>query len=128
VRRQLVSRALLLVALGLLAGCDYQSERQDLVVKGISNNDYAKQIQSFDGARAETKDTGPGKDPKAREELLKNVIRLIETAANTPGGEHFAIAVDNLNQYFQGLDSDQFRMSARARAFLLPLVKEKGLM
>jgi hypothetical protein len=54
-----------------------------------------------------------------RETILKNVIQLIQSAATTPGGQHFGIAVKNLNEYFeQGTRPSDYYLSVDSRKFL----------
>ncbi len=54
-----------------------------------------------------------------REAILKNVIQLIQSAAITPGKQHFGIAVKNLNEYFeQGTRPTDYYLSVDARKFL----------
>lgn len=57
-------------------------------------------------------------DDQTKAEILKNVLRLIETAATSPGGKNFDIAAENLNQYFETTDPKAFALGAEARAFL----------
>ncbi|HEV3120530.1 MAG TPA: hypothetical protein VGY53_01440, partial [Isosphaeraceae bacterium] len=80
-----------------LARCDYGT-RDDSVSSApptIQNNQFADQILAFDktAERGRKESVKRVVDPKGREELIKTVIRQIETAAITPGGTNFADAV-----------------------------------
>ena len=47
------------------------------------------------------------------------MIKLIQSAATTPGGQHFGIAVKNLNEYFeQGTRPSDYYLSVDSRKFL----------
>ena len=54
-----------------------------------------------------------------RQAILDNVIKLIQTAPLKPGGDNFAIATQNLNQYFCDTDSERFAFGPETRAFLV---------
>src|SRR4051812_31154501 len=51
--------------------------------------------------------------------ILENVIELIRTAALKPGGDNFAIATKNLNQYFGDVRPEAFALKPEARSFLI---------
>jgi hypothetical protein len=132
VHRQLAAGVSLAWLASGLAGCDYGSSQENVapVAPGIQTTQFADQVRRFD------KNSEPGRresvkrvvDPKGREELLKTVIRQIETAATTPGGTNFADAVDNLNSYFEGfVEPENYKMRAEMREYLLPRIKEKGV-
>ncbi|MFO0950187.1 MAG: hypothetical protein U0835_03360 [Isosphaeraceae bacterium] len=50
--------------------------------------------------------------------ILDNVIKLIQTAAVTPGGDSFGNATKNLNQYFSTTPASEYKLPGPARAFL----------
>jgi hypothetical protein len=62
-------------------------------------------------------------DDVTKAEILRNVIRLIETAATSPGGKNFDIAAENLNQYFETTEPAAFALPPETRAFLLEALK-----
>jgi hypothetical protein len=59
-------------------------------------------------------------DEVTKAEILKNVLRLVEAAATSPGGRNVEIAAENLNQYFEATDRADFALEPEARAFLEP--------
>jgi hypothetical protein len=62
-----------------------------------------------------------------RQAILDNVIKLIQTAPLKPGGNNFAIATQNLNQYFCDAPSEKLALPEQTRAFLaeqMPAVLE----
>ena len=66
---------------------------------------------------ASTTDSGESKEK--REAILNNVVQLIQSAATTPGGQHFGIAVKNLNEYFeQGTRPSDYYLGVDSRKFL----------
>jgi hypothetical protein len=62
-----------------------------------------------------------------KQAILDNVIKLIQTAALKPGGDNFAIATQNLNQYFCGVPSGKFALAPADRAVLLPQMSEAAV-
>jgi hypothetical protein len=65
-----------------------------------------------------------------REAILTSVLRLIENAGTTAEGDSFAIAAQNLNQYFEvGTIPPDYVLTPESRAFLAenlnePMIKE----
>ena len=55
-------------------------------------------------------DPMPDSDKQA---ILDSVVKLIQTAALKPGGDNFAIATQNLNQYFCGVSYREVRPGSR---------------
>ena len=62
-----------------------------------------------------------------KEVILNNVIELIRTAAFKPGGDNFAIATKNLNQYFSETNPSSFALPSKSRAFLLQQMPEAAV-
>jgi len=57
---------------------------------------------------------------KRREIMLANVIKLMQTAYNNPGGRNFEIATENLNTLFeQGTAASDYELTPASREFLL---------
>ncbi len=54
--------------------------------------------------------------------ILDSVIKLIQTAALKPGGDNFAIATKNLNQYFSDAGASDYELTPEARAYLLEVM------
>jgi hypothetical protein len=59
--------------------------------------------------------------------LLENILRLIETAPLKPGGNNFAIATENLNQYFNDTSASRYVLESQARDFLIRQMPEAAL-
>jgi hypothetical protein len=59
--------------------------------------------------------------------LLDNIIRLIQTAALKPGGDNFAIATKNLNQYFSDVPPARYVLETPVREFLVREIPEAVL-
>jgi len=59
-----------------------------------------------------------------KQAILDNVVKLIQTAPLKPGGDNFAIATQNLNKYFSGVDPQKFALAPATRALLLQQMPE----
>jgi hypothetical protein len=63
--------------------------------------------------------SAPGEELGVRKAaILDSVIKLIQSAAVTPGGDSFGNATKNLNQYFAGTPASAYALPAAAREFL----------
>jgi hypothetical protein len=64
--------------------------------------------------------TLPGRRAEeARAAILENSITLIQRAALQPGGENFRLAIQKLNQYFDGTSPSEYELEPAAREYLL---------
>ena len=120
------------------AGCDYSGGEAPPPPEGTFSNG------AIPGpAKLETPKLGPGSAPAPvttvaaatlsaeeigvkRAVILDNVIKLIQSAAITPGGDSFGNATKNLNQYFAGTPAAEYALSGPAREFLEAQIKNKG--
>jgi hypothetical protein len=84
---------------------DSYASNSGATVSGTSNSPSASSSLSGDGE-------------ERHGAILDNVIRLIQTASDKPGGRNFEIATDNLNHYFEDTPASEFAMSSAARAYL----------
>ena len=121
-----ISIALLGLA-ALLAGCDYKNKSArpappDEVYGPLPG---ASGRASAPAEAVAEQDTGvpmPEIDPevlKRREIFLGNVIKLMRTAYNNPGGRNFEIATENLNTLFEsGTNPGDYDLTPAARNFL----------
>lgn len=103
----------------ILAGCDYGASSVPVPVEGQTGNPVSGTIS--------TEVPGTGSAPSAQDQdvMLKSALQLIETAATTPGGDNFKIAVDRLNGYFKATGSDaDFAMEPTARKYLAQFLPE----
>lgn len=114
-----------------LAGCDYGSNRSDVEVSGTTTNPVGYTItgQSSSSPPADRSQApvSSGGDSKLNQALIDSIIRLVETAPTAPGGDNFAVAVEDLNQLFHSTPSQNFRLEPEARKYLLPRFGEKGV-
>lgn len=123
-RRPRSSTPLLLAGLAALPiACDYGGSTEtntratrgpmpSLIRPGSSGGGSSPVVTPSSGG-----DSREGRE--RREAILNNVIRLIQSAAVTPGGKHFEIAVKNLNEYFEeGTRSTDFYLSQDSRKYL----------
>jgi hypothetical protein len=72
---------------------------------------------------------GPKRDDDTRKALLNSAMNLIHRAALQPGGEDFKLAVQKLNQYFDGTRLSEYQHESLSREFLshhlpVPVVDE----
>jgi hypothetical protein len=132
--RRLRSRPILFVIslAGLMLACDYGAAKRPTssrVVSGVLPKSNIQKgaggstITSASASRSNSPDTPEMKEK--REAILKNVLRLIEAARITPGDESFAIATQNLNQYFeQGTTPADYQHTPASRAFLSTVMSD----
>ncbi len=102
------------LSLALASGCDYTPPGRVAVVKGRSEQPSVPSGSLAPGSR------GPSnrRSDEERKAILENCITLIQRAALQPGGEHFAQAVKNLNQYFEGTSPAEYQLESAAREYL----------
>lgn len=103
----------------LLAGCDEFSAAPPPPTTPGGSAGISKEA-----AQAEATARQTGVD-ELRTEILKGVIQLLETAADSPGGQNIGIATENLNKYFEGMPAADFRLSDASRAYLTEQLKGK---
>jgi hypothetical protein len=111
----LISCGLAVVAL-FLSGCNYSSPVTPVGAPPGSTPGIGAAGPA--GAAAGSRDCDPIPESD-RQAILDNVIKLIQTAALKPGGNNFAIATQNLNQYFCNAPSERFALPAAVRGLLL---------
>jgi hypothetical protein len=110
----LIGGGLAVVALSL-CGCNYSSP---VTPVGAPPGSLPGAGAAGPGAASAPRDCDPIPESD-RQAILDNVIKLIQTAALKPGGNNFAIATQNLNQYFCDAPSEKFALPAAVRGFLL---------
>lgn len=108
----------------MLAGCDYSAPGTNVVA---TPGTYEKGSDLFSGSTGpggpSSSPLDPGMVPAGdKGVILENVVELIRTAALKPGGDNFAIATKNLNQYFSDVSPSRFALNPEARTFLLEQV------
>ncbi len=106
----------------LHAGCEYGGPtRTDRVYSKppVSRKRTEAGLAESPSQAATTASGGSSEEGAKREAILNNVIQLIQSAAITPGKQHFAIAVKNLNEYFeQGTRPTDYYLGVDSRKFL----------
>ncbi len=131
-RRARPSSFLVLALLATLpAGCDYSGGEtrapREILAGQIpkSNINPSATGTARPGLPAPT-NLAESADQKERQDaILGNVIRLVQSAATTPGGKHFETATKNLNEYFEGgTRPGDYLMSPSTRQFLLTMLPE----
>jgi hypothetical protein len=60
------------------------------------------------------------RDSTERAAILASSIELIQRAALQPGGDNFGLAIQKLNQFFEGTPPNDYQLDSAARAFLQP--------
>ncbi len=101
-------------------GCDYSSS---LSVDGTGGRYTAPALPSKSGksARAVASVRGARIAPREAQErkaILDSSINLIQRAALQPGGDNFKLAVQKLNQYFEGTEPAEYLLNSAAREYL----------
>lgn len=122
--RRCQPRPLLLLA-GLAAlsiACDYSNETKsskNRVVGPLPTPRGKQSTRSTDTPVVTSSERETTDQAERRDAILKNVIQLIQTAAITPGGDHYSIATRNLNEYFEtGTKAADFAMRPETRQFV----------
>ncbi len=69
-------------------------------------------------AKAEAGNIGRRRDDETRKALLDSAMTLIQRAALHPGGDNFKLAVQKLNQYFEGTSESEYALDSAAREYL----------
>jgi hypothetical protein len=114
-----------------LAGCNYSSGPSPVFPAATTGPALGPTAGGSVGTAANPSPSGaaPGNAPPAQAALagevqdqktaiLNNVIKLIQSAAITPGGSHFEQAIKHLNQYFEGTPAADYALAPEARKFL----------
>jgi hypothetical protein len=68
--------------------------------------------------KAEAGDIGRRRDDETRKALLESAMTLIKRAALEPGGDNFRLAIQKLNQYFEGTSRSDYELDSAAREYL----------
>ena len=125
--------------LAMVSGCDYSSPTEELTPQGTLQGGVEPPVPPAQGvagtttksAAASVPSTGsvPSMSSEERVEeraaILENVIKQIQAAAITPGGDNFRNATKNLNQYFSGQKQSDYLVDDKARAFLEPIISKR---
>jgi hypothetical protein len=112
----------LVLGLALLAGqgCDYSAT---IPVDGTGGR-YTAPISPVRTGKANRVSSSPKKarvearENQERKAILDSAITLIQRSALQPGGDNFRLAVQKLNQYFEGTEPAEYLMGSASRAYL----------
>lgn len=115
----------------LVAGCDYGTDRRSKLtvdaIKGpLPNQSGRPSTGTVDIDSGSVLPPAPSSEVvERRKVILANVINLMQTAAENPGGRNFEIATENLNELFeQGTNGADFAHSPDSQDFLLRKISE----
>ena len=108
------------LGLGLLLsiGCDYsapESLDSSLGAAGANSRLYRRYLDRR--APADKSRSAP-REQEQRTAILESSITLIQRAALQPGGNNFKLAVQKLNQYFEGTPLSAYLLEPAAREYL----------
>ncbi len=104
------------LALMLMAGCGENPADKPLDFTALDRPTNPSGDGS--GSSTPTAATGLTSEGRERAAVLVSVIRLIESASTNPGGSHFTMAAESLNDYFSGSRASDFEVSAELQRFL----------
>jgi hypothetical protein len=68
--------------------------------------------------KAQAVNVGQRRNDETRKALLESAMTLIQRAALEPGGANFKLAVQKLNQYFEGTSQSEYELDSAAREYL----------
>src|SRR6516165_3299425 len=103
-------------ALELVSGCDYSSGR----VADLPTGTYRPGNLAPPAASRVASPPVAARDTTERAAILASSIELIQRAALQPGGDNFGLAIQKLNQFFEGTPPNDYQLDSAARAFLQP--------
>jgi hypothetical protein len=107
-----------LLFLASFVSCDYSArETFDDTVSAPRDNSLPGSVPAGRNAAAEST-VAPMRDEDTRKALLNSAMNLIHRAALQPGGEDFKLAVQKLNQYFDGTRLSEYQHESLSREFL----------
>ena len=114
-------RGLAAVWLGLLllAGCDYSAAPNPapLLAGRVRPGNIPTSSRSK-SAGLSSKVAATARASEERTAILESSITLIQRAALSPGGDNFRLAVQKLNNYFEGTSPSQYVLKSAAREYL----------
>jgi hypothetical protein len=121
--RRTISLIGLAAAFGLVMvsiRCDYSSSSPP----SADENESLPTVSSLPGpartptGKSELASIGQRRDDETRKALLDSAMTLIQRAALQPGGDNFKLAVQKLNQYFEGTPRSEYELDSLSREYL----------
>ncbi len=119
--RRIIHCTGLAAALALLAcsmfSCDYSGPQTTSQLDGPPDNPLPR----FDPVRQNNRPEGASAAKRSSEDrlaILNSAMTQIQRACLQPGGEDFKLAVQRLNQYFDGTSPSEYQLESAAREYL----------
>jgi hypothetical protein len=108
------------LGLALLAGCDYSPPISLDGTGGTYRPGPIPSAKSRGGGASPSSPISAGSQRSAeqRKAILESSITLIQKAALQPGGDNFRLAVQKLNQYFEGTEPAAYQLGSAPREYL----------
>jgi hypothetical protein len=110
-------------ALSMAMGCDYSSGR----VGDLPTGTYRPGMLTPPVSTRVHSQPVVARDSSERAAILASSIELIQRAALQPGGDNFGLAIQKLNQFFEGTPRSDYQLDSAARAFLQPQLQPDKL-
>src|SRR5262249_49637780 len=105
------------LGLTLLVGCDYSPPDSFQGTGGTLKPGFISSVKPSRGS-SPVKVASTPRTPEERKAILESSITLIQRAALQPGGDNFRLAVQKLNQYFEGTDANKYLLKSAGRDYL----------
>jgi hypothetical protein len=102
----------------VLIGCNYSKP------DSYGETDSLPSVSSLPGGptsptgKSEVESVGLKRDDETRKALLASAMNLIQKASLQPGGENFRLAIQKLNQYFEGTKLAEYQLERAAHKYL----------
>jgi hypothetical protein len=106
------------LGLTLLVGCDYSPPSAFDGTGGTYKSGISLAPSPRSTGSSPPTIGGSQRSSEERKAILESSITLIQKAALQPGGDNFRLAVQKLNQYFEGTDSAGYQLEPAARDYL----------
>jgi Tetratricopeptide repeat len=110
-------------ALGLATGCDYSRDR----VRDVPTGTYRSGMKAPPGSTRSLSQPVAARDSTERAAILASSMELIQRASLQPGGDNFGLAIQKLNQFFEGTPQADYQLEPAGRAFLQPQLPPERL-
>jgi tetratricopeptide (TPR) repeat protein len=112
-----VARAGCILFAAFMIGCDYSGPVREESLGGTLREGQ-RPLTTKKASTASGKTANAFRSGDERKAILDSSITLIQKAALQPGGQNFALAVQKLNQYFEGTNPAEYQLDSASREFL----------
>jgi hypothetical protein len=99
-------------------GCNYSKPESYEPIDSLPTVSSLPGTERAASAKAEAGNVGRRRDDETRKALLDSAMTLIQRAALQPGGDNFRLAIQKLNQYFEGTSQSEYQLESAAREYL----------